>query len=79
MSVSIRISINLSVDSETATVKLSNTRDPIVCSVLGVDRDDTGKPTRIWLNGLIHKNNAELGYKGWELSGAITTIATAIG
>lgn len=75
----IKIDIGLSEDAGTATVRLGGRSEPIVCNVLGLDRDNQGNPYRIYMNALIHRTTSKgVEYVGWELSGAISTIATRL-
>jgi hypothetical protein len=60
-------------------VRLSNRSSPIVCGLLGVDRDSSGQAVRYYLNSLIHHGeDREAGYEGFRPSGAITTILTRV-
>lgn len=61
-------------------VRFSNRSSPIVCGLLGVDRDSTGQAVRYYLNSLIHHcGGCEADYEGFRPSGAITTILTRVG
>lgn len=74
----VRVSLSLSDDEKTATIRLSSRKTPIVCCCLGVLRDDSGVITKAYLDSRIHSTSKDVCYVGYELSGAISTILTAL-
>lgn len=67
-------SVSLSDDCNTATIRISGRSEPIIASVLGIDRGEDTTPVRIFLRSRIHAQDN--GYSGWVPSGALTTILT---
>jgi hypothetical protein len=62
-------------DPSVVTLHYSNSSTPTVVGVLGVERDDTGEATRIYLNAKIHsarENSKE--FTGWRPWGAVSTV-----
>lgn len=74
----VNISVQLGTETDIATVCMSTRSSPIVADVLGIDRDDTGEPVRIYLRSLIHQPGHGARYRGWQPSGVISTILTRI-
>ncbi|MDC8832799.1 hypothetical protein [Alteromonas gilva] len=70
------ISVSLSEDEKTATIRISNRSNPIIAGVLGVEKDNTGSLSKIYLNRLIHNGGKYLDYQGYLPSGCISTILT---
>ena len=72
----ITISVELSQDQRTATVRTLSQSSPIVSGVLGVEIDPDGCRV-VYLDRRIHtKSSAPL--RGWRTHGAITTILTEV-
>lgn len=69
-----RITLILSEDKRTATIRLSGRSAPIVCGVLGVEITADRRRV-VYLNSRFHKSQ-DSDYAGWEPSGAISTILT---
>lgn len=79
MTSTITISIQFGADCEVATIRESNRSTPVVVDVLGVEFDPTGSPKVVYLRSKIHTLKSEpVTYRGWEPSGAISTILTRI-
>lgn len=74
MAQKISISLHLSEDENTATVRISGRSAPVVSDCLGVERDEHGDIARVYLNALIHKPAASVVYEHWQPVGAISTI-----
>lgn len=73
-----KISVTLSDDERTATIRLSGKSDPVVVDCLGVEHDDAGQPERVYLNAQMGKKLRSHTYQGWEPSGVYTTVLTRI-
>jgi hypothetical protein len=73
----IRVHVNLDLAGTLATVHISGRSNPIVATVLGVERNHTGEAQRIYLNALIHRSDFD-SYEGWDISGAVSSILTRI-
>ena len=74
----ISISIALSKDEKTATVRMGSRRQPIVTGCLGVDRNAQGGLEKVYLDSLIHMSSKHVNYDGFKLNGAISTVLTSI-
>ena len=73
MSKIIKVSVALSEDEKTATVRMGSRRQPIVTGCLGVDRNPQGDIEKVYLDSLIHMSS-NLDYEGFQPHGAISTI-----
>ena len=78
MSQTVSVSITLSEDEKTATIRMGSRQSPIVTGCLGVERDGKGNIKKAYLNSLVHRGGKGIRYEGYSLSGAISTIATAV-
>lgn len=63
-------------DPSAVTIRRGGRSSPIVADVLEVERDAAGEPEKIYLRQKIHPSNDQSVYKGWQPSGAISTILT---
>lgn len=75
MKASGKSAVYLSEDEQQATIWLSGRSEPVVAGVLGVERDKTGQPATIYLDGRIHQPHDEPA-GSWQMSGAVSTILT---
>lgn len=71
-----QISLALSEDGSTATVRFSSRSTPIVCGVLGIESTEGGL-REVYLSARIHRDS-KTDYEGWEPRGAISTILTEL-
>lgn len=71
------VTVDLSLDAVVATVRIGNAA-PAVCKALGMERDETGQPSKIYLDRFIHKSVRNRDFAGWAPSGAITTVLTRL-
>lgn len=71
------VTVNLSPDATVATVRIGNAA-PAVCKALGIERDETGQPSKIYLDRFIHRSVRNRIFKGWAPGGAITTVLTRL-
>jgi hypothetical protein len=74
----ITVSLSLSEDEKTATIRLSTRRQPIVCGCLGVERDKEGHTSKVYLDSLIHSSSKHVEYRGFSLHGAISTVVKRV-
>jgi len=74
----VEINVKFGSDPDVVTIQKSNSSKPIVCGLLGVDTDDQGNASRIYLRNKLHSMSKGVDYVGWSPSGAITTILTRV-
>lgn len=60
------------VGKDVVTIFPENSSSPLVVGLLGVDTNEQGVPTHLYLDSLIHGVNEE--FLGWHAFGAISTI-----
>jgi hypothetical protein len=70
----IKVSVSLSEDEKTATVRMGSRRLPIVTGCLGVDRNPQGEIENVYLDSLVHVSSKHVDYEGCQPHGAISTI-----
>lgn len=75
---SVTVSLSLSEDEKTATIRIGSRRLPIVCNCLGVEREPSGEIKRAYLDSFVHNPSKDVIYTGYSLSGAISTIINRI-
>ncbi|MFT5715931.1 MAG: hypothetical protein ACI9T7_000104 [Oleiphilaceae bacterium] len=74
----IKVSVALSEDEKTATVRMGSRRQPIVTGCLGVDRNQQGGIDKVYLDSLIHLSSKYVDYEGFQPQGAISTILKCV-
>lgn len=72
----VKVEVVFGDDPYIVTVHISHRSAPIVAGLLGVDRDESGLISKVFLRQLIHSETDERQYEGWSMSGAISTILT---
>lgn len=74
MKTTVSISIALSENEKTGTIKMTGQSEAIVCGCLGVERNAQGQIVTLYLDSLIHNTSKNVVYDNWKPSGAISTI-----
>lgn len=69
----IDISVNLSEDLTTATIRIGGRSSPLIAGVLGTERNVSGAISKIHLDSRIHRDS-QASYRGWTVIGAETSI-----
>lgn len=75
---SVNITIAIGDDNKTATVRFSARSTPIVCKILGSEKNSDNQITKYYLDSLIHSEKGESTYLNWAPSGCISTILTRV-
>lgn len=73
-----RVSVALNDDRTLATVRIGTNSTPIVTPCLGVECNDEGAVTTVYVNAKIHRCSKSVEYEGWAMSGAVSTILTKL-
>lgn len=72
------IDLRFNEDKTLATVWLSSQSMPVICEVIGIDKDNQGNPLNVYVRNKINHRENGAGFTGWELSGAVTSIFTKL-
>ncbi|KZL22676.1 hypothetical protein [Pseudovibrio sp. Ad37] len=75
MTMTVSINVEFGSDPDIVTIRKSSRSTPIIGDVLGIETAADGSPYRVFLRNKIHRNEATE-YRGWAMSGAISTILT---
>ncbi|MGH0003602.1 hypothetical protein ACQU0X_26295 [Pseudovibrio ascidiaceicola] len=75
MTATVNISVEFGSEPHIVTIRKSSRSTPIIGDVLGIERTADGSPCRVFLRNKIHRDE-ETNYKGWAMSGAISTVLT---
>lgn len=66
-------SVTVTIGEGVVTLRRTGQSSPITANILGMDCDNSGAPTRVWLDRLVHQAG-EHGFSDWSVHGAISSV-----
>ena len=66
-------SVSVTVGEGVVTLRRSGQSSPITANILGMDTDQEGNPTCIWLDRIVHQTG-ERHFTEWDVHGAVSSV-----